>query len=259
MFAERLLSGIVLVGIMLLFGYLGGYFLLALITAIALIGLYEYVLLVNKRNVRLPYRLLAVLIVVFCLVAYYNALMLGLALSFTLGCLVCWMLLKRAPFSDFAMSVCGALYVGWGFCHIIALRQLNDEPWLFFLLLLIPWLTDTGAYVIGVLFGRHKIMTSISPKKSWEGAIGGMLVCAVGCYLYGYFLFPEPAEFLIPLAIIGSILGQIGDFLESWLKRWAEVKDSGKLIPGHGGILDRFDSMIFVAPYLFYIFIVFMV
>ena len=117
---------------------------------------------------------------------------------------------------------------------------------------LIPWVTDTGAYAFGILFGKHKLAPVISPKKSWEGAIGGVLVCLLVLLLYNGLVLHYHWWFIVALAILGSVLGQLGDLLESWLKRWVDVKDSGHTIPGHGGILDRFDSMLLVAPVVYY-------
>jgi phosphatidate cytidylyltransferase len=118
----------------------------------------------------------------------------------------------------------------------------------------VTWATDTGAYTLGRMFGRHKLIPSVSPSKTVEGALGGLLFSILGTWLYVQFLLEPFSQLsLAPLgilvfAIVVGIVGQVGDLAESLLKREAGVKDSSKLLPGHGGILDRFDSLLFVLP-----------
>ena len=119
---------------------------------------------------------------------------------------------------------------------------------------MITWATDTGAYAFGRMFGRHKLIPSVSPGKTVEGAIGGVVLGAVIAWLYIHFLLRPYAHLaMLPLGILGfsiiiSVVAQVGDLAESLFKRDAGVKDSGALLPGHGGILDRFDSLLFVLP-----------
>ena len=125
-------------------------------------------------------------------------------------------------------------------------------------LFLAIWGSDSGAYFAGRFFGKHKLAPNLSPKKTKEGSVGGIL-CAV-LLVVGYSVYlGEGAMFTLPLSIVFgvviSIIGQIGDLAESMIKRFAQVKDSGNILPGHGGILDRFDSIIMAAPFVSYIFI----
>jgi len=129
---------------------------------------------------------------------------------------------------------------------------------------LCSWGSDTCAYCVGVLFGKHKMTPKLSPKKSWEGAIGGVVGAAFLAAIYG-FVFQEKmhadtTRILIMIAIcaVGAIISMIGDLAASAIKRNYEIKDYGKLIPGHGGILDRFDSVIFTAPMIYYLVFFFM-
>ena len=118
----------------------------------------------------------------------------------------------------------------------------------------VTWATDTGAYAFGRMFGKHKLIPSVSPSKTVEGAVGGLVVATLGTWLYVTFLLKPFAHLsltsmgIVVLAVAVGIVGQIGDLAESLLKRDAGVKDSSKLLPGHGGILDRFDSLLFVLP-----------
>jgi phosphatidate cytidylyltransferase len=120
--------------------------------------------------------------------------------------------------------------------------------------ILLTWATDTGAYFFGRALGRHKLIPSVSPAKTVEGAIGGVVVAVVAAWLYVMFLLEPFAQLsmvpvgLVVFAIVISVVAQIGDLAESLFKRDAGVKDSSRLLPGHGGILDRFDSLLFVLP-----------
>lgn len=128
------------------------------------------------------------------------------------------------------------------------LEQAHGISWFVFLLAAV-FASDTLAYVFGVLLGKHKVMPSVSPKKTWEGSLGGILGSLAAGLVCWLFLFPESS--LLPLLILAALsgfMGQFGDFFESLLKRVADVKDSGKIMPGHGGILDRIDGVLFASP-----------
>ncbi|MFC6995197.1 phosphatidate cytidylyltransferase [Streptococcus loxodontisalivarius] len=151
---------------------------------------------------------------------------------------------------DAAYPVLSSLYVGFGFQNLVNARIDGLDK--VFLALFIVWATDTGAYLIGRQFGRRKLLPRVSPNKTVEGSLGGIL-CALIVSLI-FMLFDSsvyaPHNFLVMLILVVffSIFAQFGDLVESSIKRHFGVKDSGKLIPGHGGILDRFDSLIFVFP-----------
>ncbi|HGE69375.1 TPA: phosphatidate cytidylyltransferase, partial [Candidatus Poribacteria bacterium] len=151
-------------------------------------------------------------------------------------------------------SVLCVLYVGWIFgYHLVLLRQMADGKEIIYLLVSIAWSSDIGAYLIGRKLGKHKVIVAISPKKSVEGYIAGLLFGIGASIGICYWLLPSIN--LVHAIIIGllmTIIGQIGDLAESVLKRSANVKDSGKIMPGHGGILDRCDSVIFMTPALYY-------
>jgi phosphatidate cytidylyltransferase len=121
-----------------------------------------------------------------------------------------------------------------------------------FFLLLVVWLGDSGAYYVGKRFGRHKLSPRISPKKTIEGLIGGMTASVITALVIKFTFFEEmPLHHAVIAGVILSIAGVIGDLAESMWKRSAAVKDSGTLLPGHGGFLDRFDSILFTAPILY--------
>jgi phosphatidate cytidylyltransferase len=159
--------------------------------------------------------------------------------------------------ADVALTFTGVVYVAWLVAYVVLLRSWNlagiDGRDLIFFLMFVTWATDTGAYYIGSYFGRHKLYPKISPKKSIEGAIGG-LVFAVGMAVACTYWFYHELPILdaIALGLILGIIGQVGDLAESMIKRSARVKDSGGVIPGHGGVLDRMDSILLNAPALYY-------
>lgn len=133
------------------------------------------------------------------------------------------------------------------------------EGWLVLFAFIFIWLNDTGAYCFGSMLGKHRLFERLSPKKSWEGFFGGLLCCMVAAVAFSATTgFPLQIWQWIAIAVITSVFATWGDLFESLIKRAAGVKDSGQLIPGHGGILDRIDSLLFVAPALFlYLFFIF--
>jgi len=162
---------------------------------------------------------------------------------------------KEGAFTSWAWTIAGILYVGWLLSHLVALRGLDaGRNWVFFALFT-TWASDTTAFFIGRKLGRHKLAPNISPGKTWEGATGGILGAIIVSILFFTatpFHLPLTYWQAIPLSILVSIFGQVGDLVESLLKRNMGVKDSGKLLPGHGGVLDRMDSIIFAGIVVYY-------
>ncbi len=131
-----------------------------------------------------------------------------------------------------------------------ALYRLQRDPWILFLLLAIVWLGDTAAYVAGSRFGRHRLAPVVSPKKSWEGAIAGLLTSVASVVVWSLWRRGGIDPTLLAIGAATALASQLGDLAESLLKRGAGVKDSGALLPGHGGLWDRMDAMLFAAPVL---------
>ena len=158
---------------------------------------------------------------------------------------------------NFAITVSGMLYIGWLGSYTISLRSLPlGLPWTL-LVIFSAAMSDTGAYLFGSLFGKHKISLALSPKKSWEGYAGGVIVAALSTWLAALLcarLFPalNPIHGLILGAVL-AIITPLGDFAESMLKRSFNIKDTSHILPGHGGIMDRIDSSLWAIPIGFYI------
>ncbi|MCK6257043.1 phosphatidate cytidylyltransferase [Fictibacillus sp. KIGAM418] len=158
---------------------------------------------------------------------------------------------NRFTFDDAGFVILSSLYVGYGFHYILETRLMDQGlPILFFILFMI-WGADSGAYFTGKSVGKTKLWPVISPNKTVEGAVGGIITSiAVGLLCYALNFIPFTLSVVILMAVIAGIFGQIGDLAQSAFKRHYGVKDSGNLLPGHGGILDRTDSWLFVLPLL---------
>ena len=157
----------------------------------------------------------------------------------------------RFNFEDAGVLTLGMIYIGMGFNCFIQARAVNFQTLLY--AMLIVWLTDSGAYLFGRSFGRPKLAPQVSPNKTWEGSVCGTIFAVVilAIYLHFWPVGYHSWSLVVFMTLLLSILGQFGDLVESALKRYYGVKDSGKILPGHGGILDRFDSMLLVMPALY--------
>ncbi len=156
------------------------------------------------------------------------------------------------PFRNIALVISGIIYIG---VPMVLLQYLafgvEDvfNPKIVIGLIVMNWLNDSGAYLVGSRLGKTPLFPSVSPKKTWEGTMGGVLMCIITGYLFSIFWDVLDTFDWIMLAIITAIFGSLGDLVESMLKRSVGVKDSGKFLPGHGGMLDRFDAFIFLLPF----------
>jgi phosphatidate cytidylyltransferase len=177
----------------------------------------------------------------------------------------------EGSFINWSITLATACYVGWLLSHYILLRGLDTplnhslSAWLamppgaawVYMVLAVTWMSDTGAMFVGRSFGRHPMTPYLSPKKSWEGAIGGLVVATLTALLAVWLLgLPLTSGETLVLGVCGGIAAQVGDLAESLIKRQIGVKDLSHLIPGHGGILDRIDSMLFTAPVMYYLILI---
>ncbi len=169
-----------------------------------------------------------------------------------------WRRGKENAFANWIWTVAGILYIGWLLSYYVDLRSLNDGRGWVFLAILSTFASDASAYFTGRAIGRHKLAPYVSPKKTWEGAVGGVLGAIVASVaLVLIFRLPILWWGAIILGILISVIGQLGDLVKSLFKRNMAIKDSGKVLPGHGGLLDRMDSLAF-AGVLVYYFVIFM-
>lgn len=166
-------------------------------------------------------------------------------------------LFSRTPLEqslrDGAMALFGVLYLGLTLGPLSMTRLLPQGEWLIFFLLLVTWASDTGAYYVGTLYGRHRLAPTISPKKTYEGLMGGLVGAIVAAYAIRWWFLPQLSS--LDCLVLGTLLtltGLWGDLTESAMKRSVGIKDSGGILPGHGGMLDRLDSLLFTAPAFYY-------
>ena len=258
MFITRLLSGIVLVAILLATGILGGNILWGFCFAISLIGLYEFykVFKIDKALGIVGY---GFAICYYLALLFYNgsvngALFLAIQLMLASGVYV----LKYPKYNteQIFASVFGLLYLPLMLSYIYQIRISEDGLYSLWLIFICSWGCDTCAYCVGMLFGKHKLAPVLSPKKSIEGAVGGVVGAALLGAIYGaavnsYMVMNNASLLSAIICAVGAVISQFGDLIASGIKRQHGIKDYGKLIPGHGGILDRFDSVIFTAPLIY--------
>ena len=251
---KRIISALIGIPILLGLTWLGGWYFAALMVAIAVLSLNEFLRIGREMGIK-PLNIVIVLLTAgwfillftkpYYMIPYFILEFLIVFSTYTIS-------YPKYSWKDGAWSLLALIYpVGlltclYGIRVILPLGQI----WAFYTFLTV-WATDTGAYFIGSLFGRHRLAPQMSPNKSSEGAIGGVAASLAVGACFWYFLTPGPIWAILTVSFIASVFAQLGDLFESSLKRTAGVKDSGSLIPGHGGFLDRFDSFLFAAPIIF--------
>ena len=266
MFKTRLLSGILLVIIALITVITGGSLLFGVLLLISLIGMTELYKVFGIEK-KAPGVLGYIFAVGYYALLYFKPQLPGESLNWFMmlfmGYLICQMAVLVFAYPKYntqqiLAGFFGVFYVAVMLSYLFLVRRAADGVYLVWLIFLSSWGCDTCAYCAGMLFGRHKLAPVLSPKKSIEGAIGGMVGAALLGALYGAVFGTHMEEVGNPViaccaaCAIAAVISQIGDLAASAIKRNHQVKDYGTLIPGHGGILDRFDSMMFTAPAIYF-------
>ena len=261
MFKTRLISGIMLLAIAITFITLGENVLFGAVLVISLVGMTELykIVKVERSLLGIIGYLVAIgynILIYFSLDDYLQLLFIGFLLILMVVYVIAYPLYRIEQ----VMTVFfGLFYVAIMLSYIYRVAALEDGAILVWLIFIGAWGSDTCAYAVGILLGKHKMAPRLSPKKSVEGCVGGVIGAALIGYIYALILGDKIVGLINPrvlFAIIGassSVISQIGDLAASAIKRNYNIKDYGKLIPGHGGILDRFDSIIFTAPIVYYL------
>jgi len=256
---KRVFISIAAIPFILIAAYLGGYYFFSFVAIISLVSFYEFSLLVKNKGANVNLLLGGIIIFILLLNQF-----LGFADPVAIILLSSLSLLtfelfrnKGSAIFNLGTTFLGIFYIGVFSAALISLREyyLNEiyadnlGAYLIISVLASTWIGDSAAYYGGITFGKHKLFPRVSPQKSWEGAIFGFIF-SVGTMILAKVLVLNSLSWMnvIIIGIIIGTIGQIGDLVESLIKRDSEVKDSSSLIPGHGGFFDRFDSLLFSAP-----------
>jgi phosphatidate cytidylyltransferase len=256
---KRVMVAVIAIPLILITAFLGGYYFFTFVALVALISFYEFALLARKKNANANIILSELIIFLLLLNVIFNYIELtSLLMLASLSLLIAELFRnKGSAINNLGASFLGLFYIGFFSTSLILLREFyttatddySNGAFLIISVLASIWIGDSAAYYGGTALGKHKLFPRVSPKKSWEGAIFGFIF-SIGTMILMKFLLMDFQSLLdaVIIGIIIGIVGQTGDLVESLLKRDSEVKDSSSLIPGHGGFLDRFDSLIFSAP-----------
>jgi phosphatidate cytidylyltransferase len=265
MLAKRVLVAAILLPIGLAAIWLGGWYLTVLVALFMGVAAWEYVTLFRNGGLQ-PGLILAVggtllllagrMVNGFSSAGWIISLIVLLSMTYHL---VAYERGRDQSATDFAVTIAGVFYIGWLGAYFISLRSLPEGQWWVLVVLAGVMLADSGAYFIGKRFGRHKLSPRLSPKKTWEGYFGGILVGVPLTTLFAYLLHlaAGPATSITPLkgALVGlvmAIIPTLGDLGESMIKRQMGVKDSGTILPGHGGAFDRIDAWLWAVVIGYY-------
>lgn len=269
---KRVLTALVAVPTIYIIVYLGGIIYLLFILALTLVGQMEYRHILKEREIPFGFSgsVLSALIV---LSAYLGYVPMNLAFILSVIIIMIFCLRFHERFDalrKMGATIFGLIYIGLFLAHAVLLRNISDftgiydyaynsqnlsDPGFFFVVFAIAcvFIHDTCALYTGQMFGKHKLAPNISPGKTIEGTIGGFIGCVITAIVVN-FLFGHPlsSDWTIGLSVLITLAATFGDLAESAIKRGAGLKDSGDIVPGHGGVLDRFDSLIFVFPVTYY-------
>ena len=267
MFITRVLSAIVIVILAGTTIYFGDIVLAGTLLLVALTGFYELskVTGVHEKGKKINLLELAGYVgtIAYYVVLHFNKTSMAL-MAVIIGTITLMMAVYVFTFPKYTAS--NLMNVGFSFLYapvmlsfVYMTRELPHGIYLVWLVFLSSWISDTFAYLVGITIGKHKYLPKLSPKKSLEGSIGGVLGSAILSALYAHFFLTDIIEqnnlvvIFAVIGAIGSVISQIGDLVASAIKRNFEIKDYGRIIPGHGGIMDRFDSVIFTGPIIFFL------
>ncbi len=250
----RILSAFIMLPLMAVI-YFGGYWLVAMCFAIGVLGVREFFKGFESLGIKPSFP-----IAVISAVGLYGIFLfgggtegfLGWAFLSVLASLLYLFNIENRKLEDAMATITGIFYVVYFSFHVVLVEQAGDASILVWLIVLAAFGSDVSAYFTGMTIGRHKLCPKISPKKTIEGAIGGVVGSILVCGIFGFYFANQYLVHCLAIGAIGAVISQCGDLTASIFKRKMGIKDYGNLIPGHGGILDRFDSVLFTAPLIYY-------
>lgn len=263
----RWLTAAIAIPIVLLFAWFGGWLAFVAVAVVMSVGMYELHFMLRHAGYQPLFLVSLGLGGLFLIAAMFPAhqlLILELGISMLLMLSFCWFFFRHelsGSITDWALTLASALYLGWPTSSFLLVRgsvscrlsplMIPPGAWWLLTTLLGVWGFDAAAFFAGRYFGRHKLAPTISPAKTWEGAIGGLVFSVLACLLCTVLPLGVPWYIAIVLGICLGAAATLGDLAESFLKRQTRVKDSGQIMPGHGGMLDRVDSLIFAIMVVF--------
>lgn len=241
---------------LLLIIYFGSYPLLIACMLIGIIGVRELFNGFNAMDVHPSYKIAYVgIFALYILNGFFPGEPIYV-IGWLVGCVMASSMyifnVKERKIEDGLATMLGLIYVVFFSFHVELVDQTGPYKILIWLIFLSAFGSDICAYFTGVFLGKHKLCPNLSPKKTIEGAVGGVIGSAIVCALFGHFVVPELTIHCLIIGLVGSVLSMCGDLTASAYKRQMGIKDYGNLIPGHGGIMDRFDSVLYTAPVVYY-------
>lgn len=262
MLRTRVLSALVLIPLVAVVTYAGGWLLVGALFVVAVIAAYELFQLLKGAGYQPSLIASALVMAALLAVARFPELnLLGLVLAASVIGTLTWHLLRPPvgqPTQSWALTLGASLWLGWLISHFVQIRDLSapfgwglGTRWLI-VMFLVTWINDSAAYFVGKTLGRHPCAPYLSPKKTWEGTIGGWICGVAATMLLGHWLVGLPWPHGLALGALVATVAPFGDLAKSMVKRQMGVKDFSSLIPGHGGVFDRIDSLLFVAPAIYY-------
>jgi phosphatidate cytidylyltransferase len=264
----RILTAVIGIPLIFLCIYFGGLPFYLMVFIISVLSVYEYLFIVKKYNPHTVVSLIMAsgffLFLCFCKIycccgcdCVDKASISAILMLLILFAIEVFKGKAGRSVERIATSFLGAFFIPLALVYMVYIRDLDDGMQLIFFIFIEVWVLDTAAYVFGNMFGKHKLVKEVSPKKTIEGAVAGIVFGVLSAVICGY-LFMSNILTLCQSGVLGfviSIIGQFSDLAESLIKRDGNVKDSSNLIPGHGGVFDRFDSYIFAVPAIYYVLI----
>ena len=250
----RVLSGLIMLPLLLIL-YFGGYVLFAACLLIGVMGVREFYNGFREMDVKPSFGIAVVMAVALYAMNFIGVKYEWYMLWFFAVVLVSLLYLfniEHRKLEDAMATITGIFYVVFFSFHVTLVDQTGPYSNMIWLIVLTAFGTDVMAYFTGFLLGKHKLCPKISPKKTVEGSVGGIIGSIVLSGIFGYFFMPEILVHCLVIGLLGGIVSQFGDLTASIFKRKMGIKDYGNLIPGHGGILDRFDSVLFTGPMVYY-------
>lgn len=260
----RIMSGVVIAVAMFAILLLNGWVLFAACFVLSLMGIHEFYKGFQAMGINASFPIAVGSIIALYAIAAcnsmgmapvannYSAWMMAWLFASVLACLIYLFKINERKLEDGLATITGIVYVGYFFHHLALIGMMDAMHLFVWMVMITAFVTDTAAYFSGVFLGKHKMTPVISPKKTWEGAIGGVIGTILVSALFAFVFMKPVIIHCMIMGCLGAVVSMIGDLTASIFKRKMGIKDYGNLIPGHGGIMDRFDSVLFTAPMVYY-------